>query len=134
MKRSVIREFQGRHFQDPVSLHGPGQSLDPGYARKKVSPSQGYSTDFETPAFRAFFVPPVLELVRGNRYTSRPLMRGGAVWQLVGLITRRSQVQILPPLPFILEYQSLAGILSGFMPKFLVCCEVMFTNMYVSID
>src|SRR5690606_16932008 len=27
------------------------------------------------------------------------LMRGGAVWQLVGLITRRSQVQILPPLP-----------------------------------
>ena len=27
-------------------------------------------------------------------------MRGGAVWQLVGLITRRSQVQILPPLPF----------------------------------
>src|SRR5690606_26038236 len=28
-----------------------------------------------------------------------PLMRGGAVWQLVGLITRRSQVQILPPLP-----------------------------------
>src|SRR5438105_15106129 len=28
------------------------------------------------------------------------LVRGGAVWQLVGLITRRSQVQILPPLPF----------------------------------
>jgi hypothetical protein len=28
-----------------------------------------------------------------------PLVRGGAVWQLVGLITRRSQVQILPPLP-----------------------------------
>src|SRR5690349_22703223 len=27
------------------------------------------------------------------------LLRGGAVWQLVGLITRRSQVQILPPLP-----------------------------------
>jgi hypothetical protein len=26
-------------------------------------------------------------------------LRGGAVWQLVGLITRRSQVQILPPLP-----------------------------------
>jgi hypothetical protein len=33
-------------------------------------------------------------------YSSRPLVRGGAVWQLVGLITRRSQVQILPPLPF----------------------------------
>ena len=29
------------------------------------------------------------------------LVRGGAVWQLVGLITRRSQVQILPPLPFL---------------------------------
>src|SRR5437016_2301571 len=26
-------------------------------------------------------------------------VRGGAVWQLVGLITRRSQVRILPPLP-----------------------------------
>src|SRR5699024_9022792 len=26
-------------------------------------------------------------------------LRGGAVWQLVGLITRRSQVRILPPLP-----------------------------------
>jgi hypothetical protein len=25
--------------------------------------------------------------------------RGGAVWQLVGLITRRSQVQILSPQP-----------------------------------
>src|SRR3546814_873723 len=32
-------------------------------------------------------------------YNPRLLMRGGAVWQLVGLITRRSQVQILPPLP-----------------------------------
>jgi hypothetical protein len=32
-------------------------------------------------------------------YNARSLMRGGAVWQLVGLITRRSQVQILPPLP-----------------------------------
>ena len=35
----------------------------------------------------------------GRRYNVRSLMRGGAVWQLVGLITRRSQVQILPPLP-----------------------------------
>src|SRR5690606_17915231 len=32
-------------------------------------------------------------------YNARSLLRGGAVWQLVGLITRRSQVQILPPLP-----------------------------------
>ena len=31
------------------------------------------------------------------------LLRGGAVWQLVGLITRRSQVQILPPLPCFLR-------------------------------
>src|SRR6185503_16501134 len=29
----------------------------------------------------------------------RAPVRGGAVWQLVGLITRRSQVRILPPLP-----------------------------------
>ncbi len=28
-----------------------------------------------------------------------PMTRGGAAWKLVGLITRRSQVQILPPLP-----------------------------------
>ena len=35
-------------------------------------------------------------------------MRGGAVWQLVGLITRRSQVQILPPLP-----KKYAGPLQG---------------------
>src|SRR5436190_23519449 len=40
-----------------------------------------------------------------HNFTSRRLVffvdlaRGGAVWQLVGLITRRSQVQILPPQP-----------------------------------
>jgi hypothetical protein len=34
-------------------------------------------------------------------YTSILQTRGGAVWQLVGLITRRSQVQILPPQPSI---------------------------------
>ncbi|MFN7136168.1 MAG: hypothetical protein ACK4MU_01395, partial [Thermomonas sp.] len=32
-----------------------------------------------------------------NSLTIPLLLRGGAVWQLVGLITRRSQVQILPP-------------------------------------
>ena len=35
--------------------------------------------------------------VVGNNLAS--LTRGGAVWQLVGLITRRSQVQVLPPQP-----------------------------------
>src|SRR5437016_9439830 len=41
----------------------------------------------------------------------RPLLvRGGAVWQLVGLITRRSQVQILPPLP---PDAITAGVYSG---------------------
>src|SRR5690606_35605616 len=35
---------------------------------------------------------------KGYRPPVTPV-RGGAVWQLVGLITRRSQVQILPPLP-----------------------------------
>src|SRR5579864_7131369 len=34
-----------------------------------------------------------------RQYNSVPLTRGGAVWQLVGLITRRSQVQILSPQP-----------------------------------
>ena len=33
------------------------------------------------------------------------LTRGGAVWKLVGLITRRSQVQILSPLLFIMNAQ-----------------------------
>jgi hypothetical protein len=51
------------------------------------------------------------------------LVRGGAVWQLVGLITRRSQVQILPPLPiFISRLKSivyliyLAGFPDGALP------------------
>src|ERR1043165_9079719 len=42
-------------------------------------------------------------------YNARPLMRGGAVWQLVGLITRRSQVQILPPLPTFLLIRHIAA-------------------------
>ncbi len=33
------------------------------------------------------------------RYICGLQTRGGAVWQLVGLITRRSQVQILSPQP-----------------------------------
>ena len=32
-------------------------------------------------------------------YYIRNISRGGAVWQLAGLITRRSEVQILPPQP-----------------------------------
>ncbi len=36
-------------------------------------------------------------------------LRGGAVWQLVGLITQRPQVQILPPLPVL---QSRFGFLN----------------------
>src|SRR4051812_28388670 len=46
------------------------------------------------------------------------LPRGGAVWQLVGLITRRSQVQILPPQP---NNQGLADgrplLFAGLCPK-----------------
>ena len=43
--------------------------------------------------------------------TMRPLLvRGGAVWQLVGLITRRSQVQILPPLPLLTLTHSLLPV------------------------
>jgi segregation and condensation protein B len=37
-------------------------------------------------------------------YTPFLQTRGGAVWQLVGLITRRSQVQILPPQPSLESY------------------------------
>ena len=37
-------------------------------------------------------------------------MRGGAVWQLVGLITRRSQVQILPPLPVVVQRASVEAL------------------------
>jgi hypothetical protein len=38
-------------------------------------------------------------LIADSLYSSIPQTRGGAVWQLVGLITRRSQVQILSPQP-----------------------------------
>lgn len=41
---------------------------------------------------------------RTRQYDALHRLRGGAVWQLVGLITRRSQVQILPPLPTSLLY------------------------------
>ncbi len=51
----------------------------------------------------------------GFLYHARPpQMRGGAVWQLVGLITRRSQVQILPPLPQNLPPSDEEGGISGF--------------------
>ncbi len=38
-------------------------------------------------------------LVADSLYSAVLQTRGGAVWQLVGLITRRSQVQILSPQP-----------------------------------
>src|SRR5690349_24815268 len=42
----------------------------------------------------------VIILPLGERiFFAETLARGGAVWQLVGLITRRSEVQILPPQP-----------------------------------
>ncbi len=45
-------------------------------------------------------------------------LRGGAVWQLVGLTTRRSQVRILPPLPnFSKKTQSLSGGWVFLFPK-----------------
>src|ERR1700757_2981546 len=43
------------------------------------------------------------------------LVRGGAVWQLVGLITRRSQVQILPPLPIYRMFPGLRIRPAGFI-------------------
>ena len=44
-------------------------------------------------------------------------MRGGAVWQLVGLITRRSQVRILPPLPIRRKASTLSGPFSFGRPS-----------------
>ena len=52
---------------------------------RSVSPSAGGAIRFA--------------LQRDTMYSSSLQTRGGAVWQLVGLITRRSQVQILPPQP-----------------------------------
>ena len=40
--------------------------------------------------------------------------RGGAVWKLVGLITRRSQVQILPPQLFVYGCSVCSCMHSGF--------------------
>jgi hypothetical protein len=54
---------------------------------------------------RAFFAENARPLDEGER------LRGGAVWQLVGLITRRSQVQILPPLPI-----SISQLIPGYSP------------------
>ena len=41
------------------------------------------------------------------------ISRGGAVWKLVGLITRRSQVQILPPLLKVISVVILAIALNA---------------------
>ena len=57
-------------------MAGPAATIGPEYCRRKRLP----------------------RFSEASRLRSLP-MRGGAVWQLVGLITRRSQVQILPPLP-----------------------------------
>ena len=37
-------------------------------------------------------------------------MRGGAAWKLVGLITRRSRVQIPPPLPLLEKTLRFRGV------------------------
>jgi hypothetical protein len=47
-----------------------------------------------------------LDVHPSSPYNLPSLTRGGAVWQLVGLITRRSQVQILPPQPNTRAYPS----------------------------
>ena len=39
----------------------------------------------------------IASVVRIHRHPFNLISRGGAVWKLVGLITRRSQVQILSP-------------------------------------
>ena len=44
---------------------------------------------------------PLDTLLKRGRIEYNLITRGGAVWKLVGLITRRSQVQILPPQFFV---------------------------------
>ena len=53
-------------------------------------------------------------LAADSLYSSTPQTRGGAVWQLVGLITRRSQVQILSPQPNIATNYSKPLTFRGF--------------------
>ena len=53
--------------------------------------------------FLAIFLQKVLTIWLSVGKIFSLLTRGGAVWQLVGLITRRSQVQILPPQPGLFE-------------------------------
>jgi hypothetical protein len=45
----------------------------------------------------------VVALSTDTLYIPPNQTRGGAVWQLVGLITRRSQVQILSPQPSLFQ-------------------------------
>src|SRR5574340_28481 len=95
-------------------LHENGQSRDfavvtPDLSDKNVPASIRDKRDVRA-AVGAFLQSPHQGLTRANPlcYSSASRLtrlhlrqaRGGAVWQLVGLITRRSQVQILPPQPF----------------------------------
>src|SRR5438552_4033505 len=50
--------------------------------------------------------------------------RGGAVWQLVGLITRRSKVQILPPQPNIQVYGPETWVTGRTYGECQGCCRV----------
>ena len=72
-----------------------GRGIDDG-VRKVV-----FADDFQSLLEKYF---DGLQLNEGLPYNHRHQVRGGAVWQLVGLITRRSQVQILPPLPIPLPF------------------------------
>src|SRR5690606_15086084 len=73
--------------------HPRGQRARPDRPRPGVEPDHGL-----VPAGVHVNRPAGLPEVAGSVIIPL-LLRGGAVWQLVGLITRRSQVQILPPLP-----------------------------------
>ncbi len=54
--------------------------------------------------YRSSFLEKALDIFYEPIYKEpSQLTRGGEAWYLVGLITRRPQVQILPPLPNLLK-------------------------------
>ena len=60
------------------------------------------------------YSPPSLRHVRKSSENFVEIRsRGGAVWQLVGLITRRSQVQILSPQPIEMIFNNMQLISVG---------------------
>src|SRR5882672_8885375 len=104
-KRAVIQEvnpwLKAKLFPDGASELGHGPSLVAGTTENRAVPtrSRGFRGDVSlTPCCSAHY----------NLWLHRT--RGGAVWQLVGLITRRSEVQILSPQPTLFKNSQPIGV------------------------